>query len=119
MRKDDKPQTTRPLNLAALTNSTVKAAIDALQAGDADAWTSQFAKDAALFDDGEVRSLERFTRDALGHEHFTSIEYIGQGGLEVVGQFHSDQWGDFRTYFRFRLTAAGKIRRLDIGQAKN
>jgi hypothetical protein len=107
------------LRTEALTNSTVRAAIDALQAGDTDASAALFEKDAALFDDGEVRSLERFARDALGHEHFTSIEQVGHGGLEVVGQFHSGQWGDFRTHFRFRLTSVGKISRLDIGQAKD
>ena len=37
--------------------------------------------------------------------------------LEVVGGFHSDQWGSFRSYFRFPLSATGKIVRLDIGQA--
>jgi hypothetical protein len=36
----------------------------------------------------------------------------------VVGTFHSAQWGDFRTYFRFRLSPSGKIKRLDIGQAE-
>jgi hypothetical protein len=118
MRKDDS-SSRRTLTTEALTNSTIRAAIDALQAGDASAWAALFEKDAALFDDGEARSLEKFTRDALGYERFNSIERVGQGGLEVVGLFHSDQWGDFRTFFRFRLTASGKISRLDIGQAKD
>ena len=42
-----------------------------------------------------------------------AIEALQKG----TGHFHSDQWGDFPTYFRFRLNAAGKIERLDIGQA--
>jgi hypothetical protein len=29
----------------------------------------------------------------------------------------SARWGDFATYFNFRLSPAGKIARLDIGQA--
>ena len=102
----------------ALTNAIVKAAIEALQKGDRKAWSALFESDARLYDDGAPRSLEQFTRDALGHERFTSIERIGKSGLEVVGEFHSDQWGDFRTYFRFELSPGGKIRRLDIGQAK-
>jgi hypothetical protein len=36
----------------------------------------------------------------------------------MVGAFHSDQWGDFRTYFRFQLSPSGKITRLDLGQAE-
>jgi hypothetical protein len=58
------------------------------------------------------------SRVALGHERFTSIERVDNDGLDLVGAFHSDAWGDFRTYFDFQLSSAGKIVRLDIGQAK-
>ena len=105
------------MNIDALTNPTVKAAIEALQNGDRHAWAALFDEDAKLYDDGQLRSLANFTRDALGHERFTSIESTDNNGLDLVGQFHSDQWGRFRTYFRFQLSPAGKIKRLDIGQA--
>jgi len=101
-----------------LANATVKAAIEALQKGDRSAWSALFEPDAKLYDDGEPRSLQKFTDDALGHERFTSIERVENHGLDVVGAFHSDTWGDFRTYFRFQLSPAGKIKRLDIGQAE-
>ncbi len=100
-----------------LTNPTVRAAIHALQNGDRSAWSALFEPDAKLYDDGSPCSLEKFTHDALGHERFTSIECVDNDGLDVVGAFHSDEWGDFRTYFNFRLSSAGKIVRLDIGQA--
>jgi hypothetical protein len=99
-----------------LTDSTVKAAIDALQAGDKAAWTTLFESNARLFDDGNPRDLHRFTQEALGHERFTSIDTVGENGLDVTGHFHSDEWGDFRAYFRFMLSGTGKIVRLDIGQ---
>lgn len=105
------------MDTRALRNPTVKAAIDALQKGDQEAWSSLFAPGAKLYDDGKPRSLEKFTKEALGHERFTSIERVEDGGLELVGAFHSEQWGSFRTYFRFHLTPAGTISRLDIGQA--
>ena len=38
-------------------------------------------------------------------------------GLRISGQFHSDQWGDFRAFFRFHLATDGRITRLEIGQA--
>ena len=100
-----------------LTNSTVRAAIEALQKGDKEAWASLFERDATLLDDGKPRSLARFTREALGHERFTSIDLVENQGLDLTGGFHSDKWGDFRTYFRFQLSPSGKIKRLDIGQA--
>jgi hypothetical protein len=105
------------MNTDTLTNQTIKTAIDALQKGDQKAWAALLEADAKLYDDGSPRSLEKFTKEALGHERFISIEKVENHGLEVVGGFHSDQWGDFRTYFRFHLSPSGKIKRLDIGQA--
>jgi hypothetical protein len=105
------------MNTDALKNSTVKAAIDALQKGDRKGWAAQFEPDAKLYDDGSPRSLEKFTKEAVGQERFTSIEKVENNGLHVIGGFHSDQWGDFRTYFKFHLSPSGKINRLDIGQA--
>jgi hypothetical protein len=100
-----------------LANPTVKTAMEALQRGDAGSWAALFEHDAQLYDDGSPRSLAAFTRDALGHERFASIDTVANHGLDVTGHFHSEQWGDFRAYFRFQLAASGKIRRLDIGQA--
>ncbi len=100
-----------------LTNPTVKAGIEALQSGDKEAWSALFTPDATMLDDGHPRSFKGFTKDALGHERFTFIDSVENNGLNLVGAFHSDTWGDFRTYFRFHLTAEGKISRLDVGQA--
>jgi len=111
-------QEKHPAITSALSNPTVKAAIEALQTGDRQAWSSLFEAGAKLYDDGAPRSLQKFTRDALGHERFTSIDRVENNGLDLTGEFHSDQWGEFRTYFKFRLGASGKIERLDIGQAE-
>ncbi len=101
----------------ALTNPTVKAAIEALQSGKGKAWSALFEPDAELYDDGNPRSLKEFTRNSLGHERFTSIDCVENNGLDLTGAFHSEHWGDFQTCFRFQLSPAGKINRLDIGQA--
>jgi hypothetical protein len=77
----------------------------------------QFEPDAELYDDGNPRSLKEFTRNALGHERFTSIDCVENNGPDLTGAFHSERWGDFQTCFRFQLSPAGKINRLDIGQA--
>ena len=108
---------TTAVDLSRLTNPTVRTAIGALQHGDRALWASQFEADAKLYDDGSPRSLQKFTEDALGHERFTSIDRVDNHGLNVTGEFHSDRWGDFRTYFRFQLSHTGRIGRLDIGQA--
>jgi hypothetical protein len=100
-----------------ITNPVAKAAIDALQKGDKHAWQALFAEEAELFDDGHPRSLDEFSGHALGHERFQSIDEVKDGGLSIEGQFHSDTWGEFQTYFRFTLDRSKKISRLDIGQA--
>lgn len=105
------------VNTSHLTQPTVKAALDAWQRGDAAQWQSYFTPDARLFDDGHPRDLLQFSTKAIGHERFMTIDKVTEGGLAVFGHFHSDQWGDFTTYFRFHLNADGKINRLDIGQA--
>jgi len=106
------------MDIDRLMNPTARAAIEALQKGDKEAWAALFEPSATLYDDGSPRSLRKFTEEALGHERFKSIDLVENQGLDLVGGFHSDQWGDFRTYFRFQLSSTGKIKRLDMGQAK-
>lgn len=105
------------MDLDTITNATAKAALQAWQQGDAKTWLSFFTADAKLFDDGSPRDLKRFTNEAIGHERFTSIDKVENDGKDIYGHFHSDQWGDFTTYFKFHITSEGKIDRLDIGQA--
>lgn len=105
------------VDLNKLSNSKVKTAISAFQKGDEKTWFSLFSADAVLYDDGNQMQFNNFFKKALGHERFTSIDKVENGGLDVYGNFHSDQWGDFKTYFKFQLNKEGKINRLDIGQA--
>jgi hypothetical protein len=62
-------------------------------------------------------NFKSFFEKALGHERFTSIDKVEQNGLHVYGKFHSDQWGNFKTYFKFTVDTDGKISKLEIGQA--
>ena len=70
-------------------NPTVKAAIEAFQAGDRKAWSALFEEDAELFDDGSPRSLEKFTRDAIGHERFTSFDRVNFSRLRGLPSSNS------------------------------
>lgn len=106
------------MNTDKLTNATVKQAVNALQANDSKAWFALFTDTAALFDDGNKMDFKAFWQKAIGHERFTAIDKVENNGLDVYGRFHSDQWGDFKTYFKFHIDKDGKIDRLDIGQAK-
>lgn len=105
------------MDTSLLTHPIVKDAIDALQAGKADAWFALFTADAELYDDGNKMDLKKFFGAAIGHERFTSIDKVENKGLDVYGRFHSDKWGDFKTYMKFHVNAEGKIYKLEIGQA--
>ncbi len=104
-------------NTEVLTNPVVKSAINALEKGDLKSWLDLFTKEAELSDDGRQTDFNHFSKNAIGHERFTTIDKVENNGLDVFGHFHSDRWGDFKTYFKFRINADGKISRLDIGQA--
>ncbi len=105
------------MNTEILKNPVVRKAIIALQSADRDTWFSLFTPDAALFDDGHRVDFKTFFGKAFGHERFTSLDKIENNGLNIYGKFHSDQWGDFKTYFKFHLNEDGKISQLEIGQA--
>jgi hypothetical protein len=100
-----------------INNQTVKKAVDALQNADNKVWFSLFTDNAELYDDGHKKNFRNFFTKAIGHERFTSIDKIENNSLLIYGKFHSDLWGDFKTYFRFQIDKNGKITRLDIGQA--
>ncbi len=71
--------------------------------------------DAKLYDDRKPRDFQKFVKDACGYERFTSIEKVENNGLDIIGNFHTENWGDFKTYFKFHINTKGKITRL-IGQ---
>ncbi|MGG5210608.1 nuclear transport factor 2 family protein [Chryseobacterium sp. MIQD13] len=100
-----------------ITNNTAKEAFEAWQKGDSQLWLSFFTPDAKLLDDGNPRDFRKFSTSAIGHERFTSIDLVEDNGQSVYGQFHSDTWGNFRTYFKFHINSEGKIYLLEIGQA--
>jgi hypothetical protein len=95
------------MDTSKLTNTTVKAALDVWQAGDAKLWLSFFTEDAKLLDDGHQRDFREFSTKAIGHERFTSIDKVENNGLSIYGKFHSDSWGDFNTFFKFHINREG------------
>ena len=100
-----------------ITNKIVKAAMEAWQQGNSELWLSFFIDDAKLLDDGNIRNFKKFSTKAIRQERFTSFDKVEDDGLSIYGQFHSDTWGDFKTYFKFHINNEGRIVQLEIGQA--
>lgn len=100
-----------------INNPKVLAALLDWQKGDSAKWLSHFSKNATLLDDGDSRDFIKFSTEAIGKEHFTSIDKVENNSMDIYGKFHSDTWGDFKTYFKFRIGEDGKFDQLMIGQA--
>ena len=106
-----------PLGLKAITNPVVSSAILALNGRDKERWFGLFSDKAEFSDDGIPRDLEKWCEDELfgkWHAFITSIDKVEDGGLTFYARYHSDKWGDFKTFWRFKL-ADGKISKLDVG----
>ncbi|GAA4161419.1 hypothetical protein GCM10022217_27050 [Chryseobacterium ginsenosidimutans] len=110
-------QKNNKMNTDKLTNDIVKQAFEAWQKGDSKTFLSLFIAEPKLYDDGNPRDFQKFVKDACGHERFTTIDKVENEGKDIYGNFHTESWGDFRTYFKFHIEDDGKISRLDIGQA--
>lgn len=111
-------QKNNKMDTSKLTNDTVKNAFEAWQNGDSKTFLSYFTSDAKLTDDGNARDFQKFVKEACGHEKFTTLESVSNEGKNLIGNFHTESWGDFKTFFNFHSNAEGKFDRLDIGQAK-
>lgn len=105
------------MDTSKIKNTVVKQAVDAFQSSDIDKWSSLFTFDAILLDDGKPRDLKEFSTHAITIENFVSIDKVEDNGNSIYGQFHSDEWGDFKAYFKFHFNEQGKINKLEIGQA--
>ncbi|MGH1516818.1 hypothetical protein [Chryseobacterium sp. JK1] len=108
----------KDMDTSKIKNVTVKQAIDAFQSSDIEKWSSLFSKDAILLDDGNPRDLKEFSTHAITIENFVSIDKVEDQGNSIYGAFHSDEYGDFKAYFKFHFNKEGKINKLEIGQAK-
>lgn len=115
--KNHKHHIVTDMELNKITNPIVKHAIQAWQEGDSKKWLACFTSDAKLLDDGNVRDFHKFSTQAIGTERFTSIDKVEDDSQSIYGEFHSDTWGDFKTYFKFHINEVGKISTLEIGQA--
>ena len=103
------------VDLTLITNAIVRNAIAALQEGNKEKWFELSKDNATLYDDGRQISFKSFFQTAIGHERFTSITRLKTGDRYFC-HFHSDQWGDFKTFFKFSLSGNSKISKLESGR---
>ncbi|WP_316825477.1 hypothetical protein [Pedobacter miscanthi] len=112
-----KGKATTIVKIDLIENPIVSSAISALQSGDKETWFSLFSQDVQLFDDGNKIDFKPFFAKVIGNDRFLSIDRVENNSMDIYGKIHSKQWGHFKTYFSFGINQAGKIDRLEIGQA--
>lgn len=102
---------------ASISNPIVHAALEALANGDRNAWLNLFSDDAILTDDGHNRGYIEWSDAELfgkGKGRVTSVNRVEADGLTLHTHFHSEEWGDFTTFWKFAVED-GKITRLEVG----
>jgi hypothetical protein len=106
------------MKLSDLSQPLVRAAIEAANARDSQAWYVLFADGATLSDDGQPEDFRQWSESELfgqSQTRVTAIHSEEENGTLVHADLHSDRWGDFQTFWKFTLEN-GKITRLEVGQ---
>lgn len=106
-----------PLGLSAIGNPVVVSAIGALNGRDKKRWFGLFSENAGFSDDGVPRALVRWCEEELFGSwlaYIISIDKVEDGGLTFYARYHSDKWGEFKTFWKLKLKD-GKISSLDVG----
>lgn len=106
-----------PQGLGAVGNAVVRSAALALNGRDKKGWFELFSEKAEFSDDGIPRDLAKWCEEELfgsARAYITSIDRVEEGGLTFYARYHSDKWGDFKTFWRFKVEN-GKVRKLDVG----
>jgi hypothetical protein len=65
-----------------------------------------FCDKPELIDDENPHDFSGWSeRELFGFSlaYLSSIDKVEDEGLTIYGKFHSDQWGDFKTFMRFHV----------------
>jgi hypothetical protein len=107
-----------PLDLHVIDHPIVKSAIESMNSRNKKRWYELFSGNPLLTDDGNPYDFTEWCeRELFGSSlaYLASIDKVEYGGLTIYGRFHSDQWGDFKTFLRFHVENE-KITKMEVGQ---
>lgn len=103
---------------AKLSDPTVRAFVNAVNAHDRDAFMALLAPDATMADDGSDRNLAEWTdREIFSSHGHMEVQRESAGGRALVANYRNDTWGEMRTAWRFTVSEDGRISRFETGQA--
>lgn len=100
-----------------LTDPAVRAFVEAVNAGDRDAFFALLAPGATMSDDGTERDLAEWVdREIFSASGRMDVESQSGDGRELTVNYTNSTWGTMRTRWSFTIDG-GQIERFDTGQA--
>jgi hypothetical protein len=111
--------TAPPVDLSSIIHPIVREAITAMNGRNKRKWYELFSDAATLTDDGTPHDLTEWSDGELfgsSLAYLASVDKVEDGGLTIYGRFHSDRWGNFKTFLKFSVEK-GRIIKLTVGQA--
>jgi hypothetical protein len=100
-----------------LADPSVRALVEAVNAGDSEAFFAALTPDATMSDDGTERDLTEWVdREIFSSGGHMEVESQDDDGRHLFIRYSNEKWGAMRTEWRFHI-AGDKISRFETGQA--
>lgn len=104
----------QPKNLA---DPVVRNFVEAVNAGDRDAFFSLLTEDATMSDDGSERDLEEWVdREIFSADGRMAVESQSDDGRSLIVNYTNSTYGTMRTDWKFTVEG-DKVARFETGQA--
>jgi hypothetical protein len=100
-----------------LADPVVRRIVEAVNAGDRDAFFALLTEGATMSDDGSERDLEEWVdREIFSSEGKMEIESQSDDGRSLIVNYTNSTWGSMRTAWKFGVED-DKVARFGTGQA--
>ena len=100
-----------------LRDPVVRKFVEAVNAGDRDAFFALLTEDATMSDDGAERDLEEWVdREIFSSDGRMEVESQSDDGRSLIVDYTNSTYGSMRTDWRF-VVEGEKVTRFETGQA--
>jgi hypothetical protein len=100
-----------------LADPVVRGFVEAVNAGDRDAFFALLTPDATMSDDGSERDLEEWVdREIFSSDGRMEVESQSEDGRSMIVNYTNATYGTMRTHWEFTIEG-DKVSRFETGQA--
>jgi SnoaL-like protein len=100
-----------------LADAVVRKFVEAVNAGDRDAFFALLTPDATMSDDGSERDLEEWVdREIFSSDGRMEVESQSEEGRSLIVNYTNSTYGSMRTHWKFTVEGE-KVSRFETGQA--